>query len=73
MVLQSPCTELAGGSAAAEVAMQYTTLGRTGLRVSAAGLGCGGSSRLGRAWGKSEGESVALVRRALCRPRMSRG
>jgi aryl-alcohol dehydrogenase-like predicted oxidoreductase len=45
--------------------MQYTTLGRTGLRVSVAGLGCGGSSRLGRAWGKSEADSVALVRRAL--------
>ena len=27
--------------------MQYTTLGRTGLKVSVAGLGCGGSSRLG--------------------------
>jgi aryl-alcohol dehydrogenase-like predicted oxidoreductase len=45
--------------------MQYTTLGRTGLRVSVAGLGCGGSSRLGRAWGKSEAESVALVRQAI--------
>src|SRR5215212_8190957 len=27
--------------------MQYTTLGRTGLRVSVAGLGTGGFSRLG--------------------------
>jgi L-galactose dehydrogenase len=45
--------------------MQYTTLGRTGLRVSVGGLGCGGSSRLGVAWGKSEAESVALVRRAI--------
>jgi L-galactose dehydrogenase len=45
--------------------MQYTTLGRTGLRVSVAGLGCGGSSRLGSAWGKSEAESVALVRQAI--------
>ena len=45
--------------------MQYTTLGRTGLRVSVAGLGCGGSSRLGSAWGKSEAESVALVRHAI--------
>ena len=26
--------------------MQFTTLGRTGLRVSVAGLGCGGGSRL---------------------------
>jgi aryl-alcohol dehydrogenase-like predicted oxidoreductase len=45
--------------------MQYTTLGRTGLRVSVAGLGCGGSSRLGSAWGKSEAESVTLVRHAI--------
>jgi aryl-alcohol dehydrogenase-like predicted oxidoreductase len=45
--------------------MQYTTLGRTGLRVSVAGLGCGGSSRLGSAWDKSEAECVALVRRAI--------
>jgi len=45
--------------------MQYTTLGRTGLRVSVAGLSCGGSSRLGSAWGKSEAESVALVRHAI--------
>jgi aryl-alcohol dehydrogenase-like predicted oxidoreductase len=45
--------------------MQYTTLGRTGLRVSVAGLGCGGSSKLGSAWGKSEAESVALVRQAI--------
>ena len=27
--------------------MEYTTLGRTGLKVSVAGLGCGGFSRLG--------------------------
>src|SRR5438046_6411010 len=27
--------------------MEYTTLGRTGLKVSIAGLGCGGFSRLG--------------------------
>ena len=27
--------------------MQYTTLGKTGLKVSVAGLGCGGFSRLG--------------------------
>lgn len=45
--------------------MEYTTLGDTGLRVSVAGLGCGGSSRLGQSTGKSEAESVALVRRAL--------
>lgn len=45
--------------------MEYTILGRTGLRVSVAGLGGGGSSRLGRATGRSEKESVALVRQAL--------
>ena len=45
--------------------MQYTTLGRTGLRVSVAGLGCGGNSKLGLGKGKSEAEAVALVRHAL--------
>jgi aryl-alcohol dehydrogenase-like predicted oxidoreductase len=45
--------------------MDYTTLGKTGLRVSVAGLGCGGFSRLGMATGKSEAESVALVRLAI--------
>jgi aryl-alcohol dehydrogenase-like predicted oxidoreductase len=45
--------------------MEHTTLGRTGLRVSVAGLGCGGNSRLGKAEGRSFAESVAVVRRAL--------
>jgi aryl-alcohol dehydrogenase-like predicted oxidoreductase len=45
--------------------MQYTTLGRTNLRVSVAGLGGGGNSRLGLGSGKSEREAVALVRAAL--------
>ncbi|MGH7156312.1 MAG: aldo/keto reductase [Acetobacteraceae bacterium] len=45
--------------------MDYTTLGRTGLRVSVAGLGAGGFSRLGLATGKTEAEAVALVRAAL--------
>lgn len=45
--------------------MEYTTLGRTGLRVSVAGLGCGGPSRLGQATGKTEPESIAVVRCAL--------
>lgn len=44
--------------------MQYVDLGRTGLRVSVAGLGCGGNSRLGAGTGKTRAESVALVRRA---------
>lgn len=45
--------------------MQYTTLGATGLRVSVAGLGCGGNSRLGLGAGKSDREVIALVRAAL--------
>jgi L-galactose dehydrogenase len=45
--------------------MDYIILGRTGLRVSVAGLGCGGPSRLGRRDNKSDPECVALVRQAL--------
>jgi aryl-alcohol dehydrogenase-like predicted oxidoreductase len=45
--------------------MEYTTLGRTGLRVSVAGLGCGGFSRLGLGTGKSEADAVALVHEAF--------
>lgn len=45
--------------------MQYTTLGRTGLRVSVAGLGCGGFSRLGLGTGRSEDDAIAIVRQAL--------
>lgn len=44
--------------------MQYTALGRTGLTVSVAGLGCGGNSRLGLGRAKSDAEAVALVRAA---------
>ncbi|MBV8088028.1 MAG: aldo/keto reductase [Alphaproteobacteria bacterium] len=45
--------------------MDYTVLGRTGLKVSVAGLGSGGFSRLGLGTGKSKAEAVALVRQAL--------
>ena len=45
--------------------MDYTTLGRTGLKVSVAGLGCGGNSRIGLGTGLSEAQSIALVREAL--------
>ena len=45
--------------------MDYTTLGKTGLKVSVAGLGCGGNSRIGQGTGSSEAQSVALVREAL--------
>jgi hypothetical protein len=39
--------------------MIYTTLGKTNLRVSVAGLGTGGFSRLGLKTGKSEDEGRA--------------
>ena len=45
--------------------MQYKTLGRTGLNVSVAGLGCGGHSRLGQTYGNSVEQSVAVVRAAM--------
>jgi aryl-alcohol dehydrogenase-like predicted oxidoreductase len=45
--------------------MDYTTLGRTQLKVSVIGLGGGGPSRIGQRNGKSEAESIALVRQAL--------
>ncbi len=45
--------------------MDKVVLGRTGLEVSIAGLGCGGHSRLGQRTGATEEESVQLVRRAL--------
>jgi aryl-alcohol dehydrogenase-like predicted oxidoreductase len=45
--------------------MEYTTLGRTGLEVSVAGLGSGGFSRLGLGTGKSEADAVALVHEAF--------
>jgi aryl-alcohol dehydrogenase-like predicted oxidoreductase len=40
-------------------------LGRTGLDVTVMGVGCGGPSRAGQSTGKSEAESVAVVRTAL--------
>jgi aryl-alcohol dehydrogenase-like predicted oxidoreductase len=45
--------------------MEYTTLGRTGLRVSVAGLGCGGFSQLGLGTGKSEADAIAIIHEAL--------
>ena len=41
--------------------MDKVTLGRTGLKVGVAGLGCGGFSRLGLATGKTEAEAVAQL------------
>ena len=45
--------------------MQYTTLGKTGLKVSVAGLGTGGFSRLGLKSGKTEDESARLIHEAV--------
>jgi aryl-alcohol dehydrogenase-like predicted oxidoreductase len=45
--------------------MQYTTLGRTGLNVSVAGLGCGGFSKLGLGTGQSTEHAVGIIRQAL--------
>jgi aryl-alcohol dehydrogenase-like predicted oxidoreductase len=45
--------------------MQYTTLGRTELKVSVAGLGCGGFSRLGLNTGGTESSAIAIIHAAL--------
>jgi L-galactose dehydrogenase len=45
--------------------LDTVTLGRTGLEVSVAGLGCGGHSRLGQTRGATEADSVRVVQRAL--------
>ena len=44
--------------------MDYTTLGRTGLKVSVAGLGCGGFSRLGLGTGGGEAGAIAIIHAA---------
>lgn len=45
--------------------MEYTILGRSGLKTSVAGLGCGGPSRLGLRANGTEKNAVALVSQAL--------
>ena len=45
--------------------MEYTTLGRTELKVSVAGLGCGGFSRLGLNTGGTEASAIAIIHAAL--------
>jgi aryl-alcohol dehydrogenase-like predicted oxidoreductase len=45
--------------------MKYHPLGRTGLTVSAAGLGCGGPSRLGLGRGGSTSDAIRLIHRAF--------
>lgn len=45
--------------------MEYTTLGRTELTVSVAGLGCGGFSRLGLNTGGTEASAIAIIHAAI--------
>jgi len=45
--------------------VQYTTLGRTSLKVSVAGLGCGGAAKLGLAYGHDLQHATGIVQRAL--------
>jgi aryl-alcohol dehydrogenase-like predicted oxidoreductase len=45
--------------------MEYKPLGKTGLKVSVAGLGCGGNSRLGLGRGASVDDCVSVVRAAV--------
>ena len=45
--------------------MDYRPLGKTGLTVSVAGLGCGGNSRLGLGRGASFDDCVAVARTAI--------
>ncbi len=45
--------------------MHHTTLGRTGLKVSVAGLGTGGFSRLGLKTGLTEDQSARLIHEAV--------
>jgi len=45
--------------------VEYTILGNTGLKVSIMGLGCGGPSQVGKRTGKTQSESVAIIRKAL--------
>lgn len=44
--------------------MEKLKLGKTGLEVSVAALGAGGSSKLGQAHGASEAHSISLIHRA---------
>ena len=45
--------------------METIRLGRTGLEVSVAGLGCGGKSRLGLGTGHDEAHATAIVEHAI--------
>lgn len=45
--------------------MNYTIMGRTGLKVSRLGIGGGGPSQLGQSTGRSPADSIAVIRLAL--------
>ena len=45
--------------------MDYTILGRTGLKVSKMGMGCGGPSRVGQSTGRTIEESTSIIEHAL--------
>ncbi|HVB05550.1 MAG TPA: aldo/keto reductase [Acidimicrobiales bacterium] len=45
--------------------MEYRDFGKTGLQVSLCGLGSGGASRLGLAYGSTEEQAIAVIHRAL--------
>jgi L-galactose dehydrogenase len=45
--------------------MDQTILGRTGLKVTIMGIGCGGPSRVGTRTGKTEAESINLIRQGI--------
>src|SRR5487761_911692 len=45
--------------------MDYVTFGRTGLNVSAIGLGTGGASKLGIGNGADEQRAIEVIHRAL--------
>ena len=45
--------------------MEYTNLGKTGLKVSVAGIGTGGNSRLGIKTGRTTEQSIAIIHEAI--------
>jgi L-galactose dehydrogenase len=45
--------------------VEYTILGRSGLKASVMGLGCGGPSRLGKNTGHDNADAIGVVRQAL--------
>jgi L-galactose dehydrogenase len=45
--------------------MQYTKLGRTGIKTSILGLGCGGHSRLGLSKNLGDNNAISIVKTAL--------